>query len=60
MYENGFNKSDIYKTNTVAFSTQANYTNWSTAACRPILAYCEDKWGATWKKSSGPVLENWD
>jgi hypothetical protein len=21
---------------------------------------CEDKWGATWKKSSGSGLENWD
>jgi hypothetical protein len=24
------------------------------------LSSCEDKWGATWKKSSGPSLENWD
>jgi hypothetical protein len=21
---------------------------------------CESKWGATWKKSSGSGLENWD
>jgi hypothetical protein len=21
---------------------------------------CESKWGATWKKSSGSDLENWD
>jgi hypothetical protein len=24
------------------------------------LSPCEDKWGATWKKSSGSGLENWD
>jgi hypothetical protein len=24
------------------------------------LSPCEDKWGATWKKSSGSSLENWD
>jgi hypothetical protein len=24
------------------------------------LSSCEDKWGATWKKSSGSGLENWD
>jgi hypothetical protein len=24
------------------------------------LSPCEDKWGATWKKSSGSDLENWD
>jgi hypothetical protein len=24
------------------------------------LSPCESKWGATWKKSSGSGLENWD
>jgi hypothetical protein len=24
------------------------------------LSPCEDKWGDTWKKSSGSGLENWD
>jgi hypothetical protein len=27
---------------------------------RRPLSPCEDKWGATWKKSSGSGLENWD
>jgi hypothetical protein len=27
---------------------------------RGPLSPCEDKWGATWKKSSGSGLENWD
>jgi hypothetical protein len=27
---------------------------------RGPLSHCEDKWGATWKKSSGSGLENWD
>jgi hypothetical protein len=27
---------------------------------RGSLSPCEDKWGATWKKSSGSGLENWD
>jgi hypothetical protein len=27
---------------------------------RGPLSPCEDKWGATWKKISGPGLENWD
>jgi hypothetical protein len=27
---------------------------------RGPLSPCEDKWGATWKKSSGSSLENWD
>jgi hypothetical protein len=27
---------------------------------RGPLSSCEDKWGATWKKSSGSGLENWD
>jgi hypothetical protein len=26
---------------------------------RGPLSPCEDKWGATWKKSSGSGLENW-
>jgi hypothetical protein len=27
---------------------------------RGPLNPCENKWGATWKKSSGSGLENWD
>jgi hypothetical protein len=27
---------------------------------RGPLSPCEDKWGATWKESSGSGLENWD
>jgi hypothetical protein len=27
---------------------------------RGLLSSCEDKWGATWKKSSGSGLEYWD
>jgi hypothetical protein len=27
---------------------------------RGPLSPCEDKWGATWKKSSSSGLENWD
>jgi hypothetical protein len=27
---------------------------------RGALSLCEDKWGATWKKSSGSGPENWD
>jgi hypothetical protein len=27
---------------------------------RGPLSPCEDKWGATWKTSSGSSLENWD
>jgi hypothetical protein len=27
---------------------------------RGPLSPCEDKWGATWKKSSRSSLENWD
>jgi hypothetical protein len=27
---------------------------------RGPLSPCESKWGATWKKSSGSGLENWD
>jgi hypothetical protein len=27
---------------------------------RGPLSPCEDKWGATWKKSSSFGLENWD
>jgi hypothetical protein len=27
---------------------------------RGPLSPCEDKWGATWKKSSGSGLESWD
>jgi hypothetical protein len=26
---------------------------------RGPLSPCEDKWGATWKESSGPGLQNW-
>jgi hypothetical protein len=27
---------------------------------RGPLSPCENKWAATWKKSSGSGLENWD
>jgi hypothetical protein len=38
LYDNDDDDDDKNKTNSVAFSPHANYTNWATATCRRNLA----------------------
>jgi hypothetical protein len=60
LWSSGQSSCLVTQRSRVRFPTRPHFLSSTVVLERGPLSICEDKWEATWKKSSGWGLENWD